>query len=177
MNENPFLRELETRDCETISRAFAGQGWHKPVAQYLRYLKEQTAGMRVVIIAEYANDFAGYLTIEWNSRYHFFQAQHIPEITDLNVLREFQRRGIATALLNEAELRIGEKSPIVGIAVGLTADYGAAQILYARRGYLPDGRGISQLNYHPSYGEVVSVDDDLVLSLTKRVGSGETSAM
>lgn len=177
MNSKLLLRQLQLIDCETIPRAFTAQGWNKPVEQYLRYLEEQTAEMRVVIVAEYENEFAGYLTIEWISRHDSFQAQQIPEITDLNVLREFQRRGIATALLNEAERRVGAKSPIVGIAVGLTADYGAAQILYARRGYVPDGRGVSQRNHHPNYGEVVMVDDNLVLSLTKGVESGETLAM
>ncbi len=55
-----------------------------------------------------------------------------------------QRRGerdvfVATvdALMDAAEARAAERSAIVGLGVGLYADYGSAQRMYARRGYLP----------------------------------------
>lgn len=35
-----------------------------------------------------------------------------------------------------------EKYGIVGVSVGLYYDYGNAQLLYVKRGYIPDGRGI-----------------------------------
>ena len=46
-------------------------------------------------------------------------------------------------------------------------DYGAAQRIYARRGYLPDGRGIMDRNQPVEWGAVVRVDDDAALMLTR----------
>ncbi len=58
---------------------------------------------------------------------------------------------------------------IAGIGVGLIADYGAAQILYVKRGYLPDGNGISQRGKYLKHTDQVTVDDDLVLYLRKNL--------
>ena len=58
----------------------------------------------------------------------------------------------------------------MGIGVGLSRDYGAAQRLYIKRGYVPDGRGVTY-NYLPVMaGSKVLVDDDLVLWFTKKLG-------
>ena len=100
-----------------------------------------------------------------------FHEAAIPEIADFNVLIACQRRGIGTALMDEAERRIATVSPIAGIGVGLTADYGAAQALYAKRGYVPDGRGLFHSGRPISRGATVTVDDDLNLFLIRRVRS------
>jgi ribosomal protein S18 acetylase RimI-like enzyme len=163
------IRELADADGPVIARAFAAQGWHKPEEQYRRYFEQTTRGERVVLVAEDEAGFAGYVTIEWASGYSPFREAGIPEITDLNVLRRCHRHGIATALLEEAERRIGERSRVAGIGVGLTADYGAAQILYVRRGYVPDGRGVWQAGRHLQAGDTAIVNDDLALMLTKRL--------
>ncbi len=163
------ISPLRQSDCAVISDAFTAQGWNKPVAQYENYLAEQTNAKRAVLVAEWENEFAGYVTIVWESHYAFPRAQHIPEIVDLNVLIRFRRRGVATGLLEHAEQQVGEKSKTVGIGVGLTADYGAAQMLYVRRGYIPNGQGIVSNNAHLKYGDIVRVDDDLVLYLTKQL--------
>ncbi|MEZ4847287.1 MAG: GNAT family N-acetyltransferase [Bacteroidia bacterium] len=60
-------------------------------------------GSRDIIIAELNGEFAGYLTIKWESNYIPFKEKAIPEIVDFNVLKKFQRKGIGTALMDEAE--------------------------------------------------------------------------
>jgi hypothetical protein len=77
--------------------------------------------------------------------------------------------GIGTILMREAEWRIAQLSPIAGIGVGLLAGYGAAQVLYIKRGYIPDRRGIIYQNRQLNYGDQVMVDDDLVLYFTRNV--------
>ena len=173
----PLLRELTAADCLPIAQAFAAQGWDKPEAQYLRYLADSQAGRRAVLLAEVDSQgtggqstglqFAGYLTIVWASEYPPFREAGIPEIVDFNVLKKFQRRGIGSALMDEAERRIAAVSPVAGIGVGLDPDYGPAQILYVRRGYVPDGRGAHSHEQPLRYGEMVKVDDGLALFLTK----------
>ncbi len=165
------VRPLRDADADMIAAAFAAQGWNKPAAQYRSYYAEQCAGERQVLIAEINGEFAGYLTIVWQSDYQPFCEQAIPEIVDLNVLIAWRRRGIASALLDAAETLIATRSPVAGIGVGMTADYGAAQILYVRRGYLPDGRGVASRGRTLHHGDVVLLDDNLALYLTKGVGT------
>ena len=62
---------------------------------------------------------------------------------------------------------------VVGIGVGLYAGedggYGAAQRLYIKRGYIPDGQGVTY-NYEPTMpGNSYPLDDDLVLWFLKRL--------
>ena len=172
-NGSLLIREFLEADCVIIAHAFAAQGWNKPEAQYRRYLDECRAGTRVVLVAEWgaesARQFAGYICILWESDYPPFREAAIPEIADFNVLRAYQRRGIGAALMEEAERRLTVRSPIAGLGVGLTANYGAAQVLYAQRGYVPDGRGLYRAGHHLLPGEQVVADDDLNLFLTRRV--------
>ena len=109
------------------------------------------------------------MTLKWHSAYQPFQKQHIPEIMDLNVLPPFRHKGIASQLLNLAEHEASQQSNIVGIGVGLYADYGNAQKLYIARGYQPNGLGITY-DYKPiEPGKMVCLDDDLVLWFTKKL--------
>ena len=162
-----LLRPLENDDIQPIAAAFAAMGWNKPAAQYQAYLQEQQAGARDVVVAAWEGVFAGYVTICWQSSYPLFREANIPEIVDLNVLPQFRRRGIASALMDAAEERIACVSKVVGIGVGMTADYGAAQRMYARRGYIPDGRGLASSGRPLVYGDHVRVDDDLCLYFTR----------
>ncbi|MCB0854975.1 MAG: GNAT family N-acetyltransferase, partial [Bacteroidetes bacterium] len=124
---------------------------------------------RDIIIAELNGEFAGYLTIKWESDYIPFREKAIPEIVDFNVLKKFQRKGIGTALMDEAEKRIKQVSDYAGIGFGVYKDYGAAQVLYIRRNYVPDGNGLVKDSRSLEYGEMVEVNDDLVICLVKEL--------
>ena len=165
------IRLLQPSDIQPIAAAFAKLGWDKPADQYVRYLTEQDAGDRVVLVAACDGVFTGYLTILWESPYPFFWKDGIPEIVDFNVLPRFRRKGIGSLLMDEAEKRIAERSTITGIGVGLTPDYGAAQILYVKRGYVPDGRGLVKDGQPLPYGNQVILDDSLMLYFLKSLGS------
>ena len=163
------MRALTETDCDKIVAAFAVQGWEKPVSQYRLYCEEARLDKRSVVVAEYHNELAGYITVRWESDYPPFRAAGIPEISDLNVFIRFRRRGIGTALMDAAEDLIVPRSKFAGLGVGLQRDYGPAQALYGRRGYVPDGNGLSSRGRQPEYGETVTVDDNLCLYLTKRL--------
>jgi ribosomal protein S18 acetylase RimI-like enzyme len=165
------IRLLTKQDIQPISAAFAAQGWNKPSAQYERYWAEQEAGSRLVLLAWVDQQVVGYVTILWESSYPPFLAERIPEICDFNVLLAFRRRGIGSRLLDEAEAHIAQRSALAGIGVGMDGDYGAAQRLYVKRGYVPDGRGLFQHGRHLKWGDQATVDDDLVLYFTKRLTS------
>ncbi len=161
------ITSLLPEDPPLIAQAFTDIGWDKPEAQYVRYLDEQTADDRPVLVARVNGAFAGYLTVVWVPHYEPFRAAGIPEIQDFNVLPRYRRQGIGTALMNAAEALIATRSTTAGIGVGLYPDYGAAQRLYVRRGYMPDGRGIAWNGMHVTPMQEVMVDDDLALYFTR----------
>lgn len=169
MNENISIRNLQTKDCQIIADAFAEQGWDKPLEIYQRYFEEQQKGIRKVLVAFYKGEFAGYLTIVPQSDYPPFAKKGIPEIVDFNVLMKFQKQKIGTKLMDVAEKFISETSDFAGIGVGLFSDYGNAQRLYIKRGYVPDGRGIFQNGKFLKYGDEVLIDDGLALYFTKKL--------
>lgn len=161
------IRLLEGHDVAPISAAFCGLGWDKPRSQYENYFSEQREGARTVLVAFAGTDFAGYVTINWRPGYQPFRADGVPEIQDFNVLPCFRRQGIGSRLMEEAEQKVSERSSVVGIGVGVSPDYGAAQRLYVLRGYVPDGKGLMRHTLPVSKGGRITVDDALVLYLTK----------
>ena len=162
-----LIRCLEESDIQEIAGAFETIGWDKPAAQYERYYREQANKVRDVYVAFVDGEFAGYLTICWTSNYGPFREKNIPEIVDFNVLPKFRKQGVGTQLMNQAESEIAKVSPVAGIGVGMDSDYGAAQRLYVKRGYIPDGRGLRYRGHYPAYGEKITMGDDLALYLTK----------
>ncbi len=159
---------FEAPHIPAMSEAFNQIGWNKPVSLFTGYLKEQEAGERLVWVAHVQDKFTGYVTLKWQSQYPLFKAQNIPEIMDLNVLPGFRKIGIGSLLLDTAEKAAAMKSSIVGLGVGLYSGYGAAQRLYIKRGYIPDGRGITYDGIYVEPGSVHRVDDNLILWLIKR---------
>lgn len=171
MNSTIFSPLNET-DFNEIVLAFKLIGWDKPMSTYERYFKEQSDGIRLVIIARESGKFCGYVTIKWKSDYDFFDKNNIPEIVDLNVLPHFRKRGIGIDLIKTCEKMVKERSyKTIGLGVGMTADYGNAQRLYVNLGYVPDGHGLHYKNKPLNYGDQATVDDDLVLYFTKLLKS------
>ena len=168
LETNHFKISLLTEeDILIIVQAFQAIGWHKPESQYVEYLKEQKNHQRTVWVAYLDQEFVGYVTVCWISKYEPFEQQRISEISDLNVLPQFHKRGIGTALLNVAEATVFKDHSTVGVGVGVTADYADAHRLYIKRGYLPDCKGITYQTKKVSFGDLVTVDDDLCMMFTK----------
>lgn len=160
-------RALHQEDIPLIVASFAKAHWHKPASLYEKYLKEQEKNQRSVWVAFREDAVLGYVTLNWQSDYAPFREKNIPEIMDLNVLPLYRKQGIGSTLLSMAEDTARPKSQQVGLGVGLYADYGAAQQLYIKKGYTPDGRGITSHYQSVQPGHRVWVDDDLVLWFVK----------
>lgn len=172
-SSNISIRKLNSSDIPIITDAFGQVNWLKPASIFEKYLQEQLTGARLVWVAHVNNQFAGYVTLKWQSQYEPFSIHHIPEIMDLNVLPAFRKTGVGSMLLDIAEKEAATKSSIVGLGVGLYAGkdggYGAAQRLYVKRGYIPDSKGVTY-NYLPTIpGNNYRLDDDLVLWLTREL--------
>ena len=59
------------------------------------------------------------------------------------MLSQFRRKRVVTLLVNEAERLAGERSSQVGIGFGLYSDYGPAQRMCVKRGYVPGSKGVA----------------------------------
>jgi GNAT superfamily N-acetyltransferase len=166
------VRPMVAGDAVVLARAFSAIGWSsKPVGLFERYFDEQSAGARLVLVAMAAGQPAGYVTVNWRPRYLPLVKANIPELQDLNVLPPFRRQGIGTRLCDRAEEVVGARSNGVGIGVGLHPGYNAAQRMYVRRGYVPDGHGVTMGDDFVREGQTVVMDDEVVLHLVKSLTS------
>ena len=167
------IRDFAQNDIADIVACFARNNWKKSKKVLQKYFQEQTSGERVIWVAQVADEIAGYVTLLWKSRYEPFRINRIPEIVDLNVLPSFRNKGIGTNLLKAAEALVATKHNKVGIGVGLYGDfdhgYGAAQRLYVKSGYIPDGFGITYKEKSVDFGKRVTINDDLVLWFVKEL--------
>ena len=164
------IRQATVEDEQWLQSSFdTVMGWTKPSGYFEEVCRLQEDGELVLLIATQATHFLGHLKIVGQPDYPHFRRQNIPEIKDLYVRPDYRQQGIATRLLDEAEKHIQVRSDQVGIGFGLYADYGAAQRLYVKRGYIPDGHGISYNHKPVQPGEEMPVDDDLVLYLVKQL--------
>ena len=160
-------RTVRTGDVDRLARAFAS--WPKPRELFETYARRVGEGTLDMVVAAVGSHLAGYLLIEPRSSYPPFARAGIPEIVDFNVLRSRQRAGIGTALMDEAERRAAQISYVVGLGVGLYADYGTAQRMYVRRGYLPDGAGVVLAGVPVRPCTDITLNDDPQLMFTKRL--------
>ena len=104
----------------------------------------------------------------WESNYAGFRSRGIPLVHQIAVAGPFRQQGVATLLMDAAEQLARDRSIAeLGITVGLFDEYGPAQRLYGRRGYIPDGRGACRGQRPLRKGMRVTMDDDLIIWLTK----------
>jgi GNAT superfamily N-acetyltransferase len=167
-NLNIRIKMLTASDVALITESFK-PFYTKHTSTYEEYLREQKNKERMIWLAFVDNEFAGYVTLKWNSHYKTFRDKNIPEIMDLNVLPPFRGQGIASRLMSIAETEAGKKSDTIGIGCGLYSDYDSAQKLYIKRGYIPDGKGVTYNYEEVEPGNNVILDDDLVLWFTKKL--------
>ena len=104
----------------------------------LRRLQLQEQGHMEYPIALIDDRIVGYLLLKWNCPEDPFLKRRFPpcaEIEDFVVDRDFQGRGIGSALLNYAADRAREHGDTrLGLAVGKENEHAAG--LYQRRGFL-----------------------------------------
>ncbi len=163
-----ILKDMEEQDCRLIAEVFSKEEHSTPIKLYQSYFQQKKSDIRDIIIAWHKGQVIGYVTIVWESNYEDFKEQHIPEIKDIRVLPEYQRQGIASRLMDEAEKRVAEFGAYCAAGVGLSETYAAAQSLYAKRGYVPDGKGIFYMD-QDILNDQLEVDDNQGLMMIKRL--------
>ena len=170
-NENNVLiRDMEPADVQIFVDGERAQGWQDASPDKLeKRLADRAAGKCVELTAEWNGEPAGYVALYWNAPAGAFADKNIPEIVDFNVLIKFRCKGIGSKLMDVCEKLAKEKCDEVCLGVGLYTDYGTAQRMYVKRGYVPDGTGVWWRNKIWGPYEDCCNDDDLVLYLSKKL--------
>ncbi|KIL50888.1 GNAT family N-acetyltransferase [Jeotgalibacillus campisalis] len=162
-----IIRPMINRDIQQFVSAFSAQGWHKPADLFEGYYQKQNEHKISVLVAEIDHQAAGYVTLLPCADKGPFAFKNLPEIVDLNVLIKFQNKGIGSKIMDTAESLSKAKHNLVTLAVGLHSGYGAAQRMYIKRGYIPDGTGIWYRGEQAEQYSTCENDDDLNLYLFK----------
>lgn len=166
-----IIRSMNESDIDLLINNFTEQGWPKPKGVLERYLARQNNNELYVFIAEHKNDIAGYTVLYPNAENGPFANKSIPEIQDFIVFIKYQKKGIGNSILDEAEKKAAALSNLVTLSVGLHYGYGAAQRIYIKRGYMPDGTGVWYNNIQLEQYADCKNGDELVLFLSKKLPS------
>ena len=169
-DEKMIIRNMEAADAQVFTDEFTAQGWHRETEGYMARLKDQSDGKCIALTAEYKGSPAGYVYVYLRANDGPFREMNWPIIVDFNVLKKYQRIGIGNRLMDIAEQIASRYADTVCLGVGLCDSYGAAQRMYIKRGYIPDGSGVwYQGRQCIQYETVCTVDDDLILFLSKKL--------
>jgi GNAT superfamily N-acetyltransferase len=169
LRESIQIRKMLQKDVPIVCKVFKENGIEKSPGYIERCWEENQTGNRISLLAFYHDDFVGSLHLLLKSKYPYFVENGIPEINDFNVIKPVRRLGIGNQLMDDVEQIAFEKYGIIGVGVGMHLHYGQAQRLYAKRGYIPDGRGLTYHNKQLNPGVKVYADDDLILYMTKKI--------
>ena len=169
-DEELLIRDMEEADAQIFNDEYIAQGWHPEIDYYLMRIREAAEGKCVAMTAVYQGCPAGSLYLYRSAKEGPFKGTGYPEIVDFSVLKKYQRRGVGARLMDAAEQIAAKYADTVCLGVGLSREYGTAQRMYVKRGYVPDGSGVwYQGKQCVQYETVCTVDDDLVLSLSKKL--------
>jgi GNAT superfamily N-acetyltransferase len=164
-----FIEQMEYEHIEKIASAY-GESVNSSFGQYItRCFSENQAAERVTFVAFLDNEVAGFVNIIFKSTYPYFLEKNIPEINDLRVISQYRKKGIGKGLIDKCEEYASSKYEYIGLGVGLYKDYGSAQKLYTKNGYIFDGNGLMYKNVEVKPGNNTFVDDDLLIYLYKRI--------
>jgi GNAT superfamily N-acetyltransferase len=162
------IRQCESGDISDLNQ-FVNIAQHPIEKQYFETsFKEQTDNKRIVFLAFIDGVLAGYVHLNFHPLYAPFARLNIPEIQDLFVSPDYRRQGIGEHLILVSEKAAKEHgAESIGIGVGVTGDFGSAQRLYIRLGYIPDGAGVVFDRQKVQSGDIRPIDDRLCLMTLK----------
>ncbi len=163
------IRPFTADDIAPIVAGECAQGWHATEDKYISRLQDAADGKCIALCAEWNGEPVGYISVYPDCAWGAFGGRGWPEIVDFGVLEKARKRGVGTALMDEAERIAAGYADHVYLGVGLHEGYGAAQRMYVKRGYVPDGSGAWYGGRVCPQYENCCNDDDLVLYMSKQL--------
>ncbi|MFH1157628.1 MAG: GNAT family N-acetyltransferase [Pseudomonadota bacterium] len=137
------IRPAVEADLDGLYRIAADMEMVNEPEYFEKCFAEQKAGKRIIFVAGSCGRLIGYVQLNWTPLYPTFKRLNIPEVQDLNVVPDARGQGIGGRLVDACEKIVRKAGkPEIGISVGLCQRYGAAQRLYVKKAYVPDGAGV-----------------------------------
>ncbi len=165
-----LIRDMTNADPQIITNEEIAQGWvHQKVEKYTQRLKDASEGKCIALVAEYKGYIAGYFNVYPDSKSGPFGGKGLPELVDFGVFKKYRNNGIGNILMQTAENIAKQYADVVYLGVGLHKDYGAAQRMYIKRGFVPDGTGLwwNDTNLEP-YADMKN-DDCTAIYMSKKL--------
>ena len=172
-----IIRTMESGDASRLSAAETAQGWHPTEGKHRMRLSDMAAGKCTALCAEVGGEPVGYISVYFEPVGGPFAGDGRCELVDFGVLEKCRRRGIGSKLMDTAEKIAGEywdnhhkdaaSRRGVWLGVGLHPGYGAAQRLYVKRGYIPDGSGAWYDDKIAEQYKTYPLDDSLIIYMEK----------
>lgn len=163
------IRSMAQGDAQIIFDTYLSYGWHPSLETYQNYYLDQEQNKRMVFIAEYEGNVAGLCTLVLDPTEGPWANKGYPEIVDLTVFFHVHNKGIGNKLLDVVEQEAAKRADMVYLAVGVHSGYGAAQRIYVKRGYIPDGSGVWYQGKNLEQYAPCCNDDDLLLFMSKNL--------
>ena len=159
------IRQADEGDIDSLYEFYSSIG--QKDNKYFETVFEKDC---IILIAEHQQKIIAFGILNFEPKYNLYKTLEIPEIQDVNVQLDFRQQGIATKIIESFEnLARDQECVHIGISVGLTKDFGPAQRLYCKLGYMPDGNGITVDRKNVFPDQMVCVNDDLCLMLLKEL--------
>ena len=165
---NIDIRKMNYNDIPLICKADNDES-EGNIAYLKNQLLNQDKHECSALIALYGGNVAGYVFLYYKCRWGALANCGVPGVVDLTVFEKYRQKGIATNLMNVAEDIARRHSNKVYLEVCLSAEYGPAQRLYVKRGYIPDGKGMYYEGRVCETDAICKNNDELTLCLVKEL--------
>ena len=161
-----YIRPSKEKELDVLWQNFKV---NQKEEKYTQRLKDVADGKCIALVAEYKGNVAGYFNVYPNSMGGSFGGKGLPELVDFGVLMKYRNHGIGNTLMQVAENIAKKYSDTVYLGVGLHRDYGSAQRMYIKRGFIPDGTGLwwQGKNLEP-YADMKN-DDETAIYMSKKL--------
>ncbi|MGH1403075.1 MAG: GNAT family N-acetyltransferase [Alphaproteobacteria bacterium] len=167
---SPVIGAFTEDKCDVFWDMIDSFGFSTRRDYYERCIERHGLKEIKILMAEQAGIGIGYALFNRQPKYALFKKLELPEVQDLNVHTRYRRLGVGQKLVEACEdCARKEGYNDIGIGVGLDQSFGAAQRLYIRLGYIPDGAGVSYDRKQVAAGEFRPIDDNLCLMMTKKL--------
>lgn len=133
------IRDMEESDIPYLSRTGEDSGGAEKY--FYKQWEHIRNNMCAGLIAFCQGHLAGYVYLYYHCKWGGLGNQGYPGIVDLFVLKDFRQKGVGSKLMDVAEQIAKSYNDAVYLDVGLNSTFGSAHRLYAKRGYIPDGKG------------------------------------
>lgn len=172
LSNESHIREMKATDISILAETFCFPWTTKQQTneKWSKYFQEHEQQKRTVYLLVKNKHVVGYASLLYFSEYSHFRKNDISEINDVWIHENFRNQGLGKVLiehLENAAFKKGYKQ--IGLGVGLYRDYGSAQRLYYKLGYIPDGNGVTYKGIYVVPGQQYPVDDDLIFWLLKKL--------